>query len=185
MEKVRVADCQQAGLLMSLSLDGLLAGEQAEGLQAHLENCPACCLEWALFQEISHKLSNAPMLDPPPGFTGRVMTRLNHQEARRKVFGMLVLVAGALALTMLTMPFMASGLSCIWQMSAHPSLLDRLLALLSQTLEVTGPLFKAVWLAAATCGPLAGLAFMLIYILGLSAPAAIWLRLVARAWGRP
>ena len=135
-------------------------------------------------QRLSEMFSHAPLLTPPVGCSERVLERLARRETRRKAFGALVLLAGAGALALVVMFLMMASLAWLWQVGAHPSLLNRLLVSFGQTLEAVGPLCKATWLLGATLGLPAGFALMLLYILGLSAPTALWLRLVRRAWGQ-
>lgn len=99
-------DCDETLERMMLALDGELPTEEWHALQVHLEACARCRTWWEHLQAVEQVLCSAPLLSPPPGFTGRVMARVDRRRARRRAFlGGLVFAAGAaIVLTISLLP---------------------------------------------------------------------------------
>jgi len=97
--------CQDISLLMSLALDQSLTQVEVRCLEEHLRQCPTCQEEWESMQRVSRLFTDAPMMEPPPGFADRVMQRLAQRQARRRrlVAGTALLVA-CLSLAALALP---------------------------------------------------------------------------------
>ncbi len=76
-------DCMQAKKNIFLYLDGLLSKEDAVELFAHLEQCCICQDYMKEAQAVDALLhENLPMIDPPAGFSTRVMTALPPESAK-------------------------------------------------------------------------------------------------------
>lgn len=68
--------CRTAQQLMSLQIDGLLAGEQAVRLERHLQGCSRCRVAWSSLQQVHGLFSRRPWPEPPPDLPARVVARL-------------------------------------------------------------------------------------------------------------
>ncbi len=87
--------CEEALERMMKALDGELPDEERRVLEAHLEVCDHCRVQWEQLQAAEAVLCSAPILSPPPGFVGRVMAQVDRRRARRRAFfGSLALAAG-------------------------------------------------------------------------------------------
>jgi anti-sigma factor RsiW len=86
--------------LMSLSLDRETTPGQERELREHLACCAECAFTWDRWRMLDRRLTHVPLLAPAPGFTERVLARLQERRQRRswqKWLGSgLVLVWGAL-----------------------------------------------------------------------------------------
>ncbi|MCX6031688.1 MAG: anti-sigma factor [Chloroflexi bacterium] len=68
--------------LMSLLLDREATAAEERELRTHLATCPACALTWDRWRVLDRRLTNAPLLAPPVGFTDRVLARLHERRQR-------------------------------------------------------------------------------------------------------
>lgn len=68
------------GLLMSLALDNMLEGQEAEALDIHLSTCSACNRQWQIWQTINRQFQMAPLVLPPANFVKRVEAQLAHRQ---------------------------------------------------------------------------------------------------------
>ncbi len=178
-------NCGQLSQLMSLSLDDALDGAQTSLLRSHLAECSACQVEWAAMQQVSHLLSSAPMIAPPPGFTLRVTQRLDSRETkRRELFGGMALVMGSLSLTSLLIPLVAGMFILLWQACNHPSLLSRIVYLVTRLVTLLNPLLEAGRLMLTVLFPTPGLLILFVYAVVVLALTIVWLRLTAGLWSR-
>lgn len=64
---------------LSAFLEGELSPAEAQGLQAHLDACPACREDLAQFQAMLADLKSLPTLTAPPNFVGKVMARVERE----------------------------------------------------------------------------------------------------------
>lgn len=72
-------NCQRAQEQMSERLDGLLAGQQAQAFEAHLQGCALCRQEWAELEASWRLLGQLPELEPGPLFRARVWEKIRQQ----------------------------------------------------------------------------------------------------------
>jgi predicted anti-sigma-YlaC factor YlaD len=97
-------DCEQAGEMMSLRLDGRLESSKAMSLENHLRTCSTCRAEWGRLQALDSLLAAAPMVCPPLRVRVQVMARLNRRDqARRAIIGGTALALGTVALALLAL----------------------------------------------------------------------------------
>ncbi len=74
-------------------LEGELPAAEARAFREHLAGCPGCAAELVLYQRVFEMLDEAPLLEPSPGLTERVLlrvlpSRVREQRARRlRAFG--------------------------------------------------------------------------------------------------
>jgi anti-sigma factor RsiW len=83
--------------LMMGALDGELASDERAELEAHLDICADCALEWRALAAIEALFRQAPILMPAFDFAERTLARLPGQRARRWALGTiyaLLLVSG-------------------------------------------------------------------------------------------
>jgi anti-sigma factor RsiW len=103
---VEMTECkhdEEMTLLMSLALDGMLADEDRQRLEQHVQGCPACRSEWEAMQALSALFAGSPMAGPPLGFAVRVERELAEKDRkRRQTFGGLAVLTGSLSLAGLT-----------------------------------------------------------------------------------
>lgn len=71
--------CEQASELMSLRLDAV--PHDADLLDRHLAQCPACRAQWSRLQAVTRLFAQPPVLLPPADFTLRVMARIEARSA--------------------------------------------------------------------------------------------------------
>ena len=102
-EPVECRDGEQVSLLMSLALDGLLAGSDRQVLEGHLAACPECRAEWEAMQQVSVLFKGTEMAGPRLGFATRVERRLaDKAKKRRRLFGGAAVLTGSLSLAAVT-----------------------------------------------------------------------------------
>lgn len=95
-------ECERVWGWMMDALDGALSPDEEEALQDHLARCAGCRVEWGRLQAVEQLLREAPMVRPPIGFTGRVLSRLDRrQRIRRGVLGGIALAMGTVCLLLL------------------------------------------------------------------------------------
>jgi len=138
-------------LMMSLALDGMLSPEERAAFEAHLRVCPDRQVEWARWQRVDSLLAQAPMLSPAPGFSGRVLERVNRRGRRqqRLVRGALLL-GGSLSVWALVLLAMAA-LTLLWVIRT-PSVAIHGVQVFLQMMTAGGVLLKAMrlWLESMT-----------------------------------
>lgn len=85
--------------LMMDALDGELAADNRQVMEAHLRACPACTREWQSLLAIDHLLRQSPVLSPAADFVERTVAMLPNRRARiwavSAVYG-LVLLSGVI-----------------------------------------------------------------------------------------
>jgi anti-sigma factor RsiW len=103
VELNRLQEHEEYGMLMSLSLDGLLhAGEEAR-LQDHLRQCTRCARQWQIWHDLDSLMAAIPQVAPRPGFVERFEARVEQHEQRHHrwlgvVLGVLAIVMWGIAL---------------------------------------------------------------------------------------
>ncbi len=65
-------------------LDGELAAEERRRFEAHLAGCGDCAAELALYRRVFAALEGAPLLEPRPALTGRILARVLPSQVRRR-----------------------------------------------------------------------------------------------------
>lgn len=75
----------EALMLMSLALDGLLEADEKERLQRLVAADPALNDAWRRWQQMDAFLATTPRIEPAPGFMSRFATRLEHHERRARI----------------------------------------------------------------------------------------------------
>jgi anti-sigma factor RsiW len=79
-------------------LDGELTPLEAAAFRAHLAGCAGCAAEVASFESLIATLEQAPLLEPRPELTGRILERvLPSRVRRRRLVALGWTYAGALA----------------------------------------------------------------------------------------
>lgn len=73
--------------LMMGALDGELQDYQLQEMEAHLQHCPSCAMEWQTIQAIHHLFQQAPILSPAADFTQRTLARLPNTRLRTYTLG--------------------------------------------------------------------------------------------------
>lgn len=73
--------CNHVRAMMSEALDGVLADDERDRVNGHVQTCPACRDHWQSMQHLSALFAAAGNATPPAGFTGRLMSRLHDQNA--------------------------------------------------------------------------------------------------------
>lgn len=113
--------CKQASEMMSLQLDGRLAGEQVARLEEHLATCRACQVERRQLRAVDRLFSAAPMAQAPVNVRVQVMTRLaRRSQARRAIVGGAALTLGTVALAFVVLA--PVGLSLLEATGLMPAL---------------------------------------------------------------
>ncbi len=68
--------CDDVGPLLLRRLEGWLEADEGQGLERHLEQCETCRETLEVQRRVAAVLSSRPLVEVPPGFTGRVMANL-------------------------------------------------------------------------------------------------------------
>ena len=159
-------DHEEIYLLMMDALDGELAPEGWEDLEAHLHLCSPCAQEWYALQAVETLLRTTPALVPPVNLAERTLVRLPHPAYRTWLVGAmygLLLLSGIVPLVGLVVLLVTVGgeffdlsmietvLRTMWQtVSLLPVMLTAVLnvigAFVAQQPTVVGVLFVMVGL---------------------------------------
>jgi hypothetical protein len=159
-------DHEEIYLLMMDALDGELAQEGWETLEAHLHTCPPCAQEWYALQAVETLLRTTPALVPPINLVERTLGRLPRPAYRTWLVGAtysLLLLSGVLPLVGLVVLLVTVGgaffdlsimqtvLATMWEtVSLLPVMLTALLnvlgAFIAQQPMVVGVLLMMVGL---------------------------------------
>jgi len=75
-------DHENAYMLMMDALDGELADNHKDNLEAHLRACPTCNREWQALLALEMLFRQTPAVAPPLDFTQRTLARLPNARAR-------------------------------------------------------------------------------------------------------
>ncbi len=78
--------CAEIRERLSEFIDGALDPEAASALQAHLDSCPSCRLEWSSLQDVSKALGNLEPVNPPDDFFDRLQERIASQSLFKRLF---------------------------------------------------------------------------------------------------
>lgn len=73
--------------MISQSLDAALTTDNEAILMRHIDECAACNVAWESMNSLDRLLMPARMVRPSPGFSDRVMARVQLQRTRRKQLG--------------------------------------------------------------------------------------------------
>ena len=68
-------NCEEVQKYLSDFLDKSLDNERAQEIEDHLAACSLCSEEMASLAECQRLVSGLPVVEPPVGFTNRVMAR--------------------------------------------------------------------------------------------------------------
>ena len=71
--------------LMTKYLDGNLDSFEETNLINHIEICPNCAEEFAVYQEMLDSFSSLPMVEAPEGFGEAIMARIEKENIKPKV----------------------------------------------------------------------------------------------------
>ncbi len=69
-------NCEEVQEQLSDLLDKSLEIERSQEIQEHLVACSVCSAEMASLAEYQQLMSNLPVIEPPAGFTARVMAEV-------------------------------------------------------------------------------------------------------------
>lgn len=69
-------DCVEARLWLQGYLDGVLAGDEARDVAAHVERCSRCGHELALLRHIDAALATQPVVEEPAHLAAGIMARI-------------------------------------------------------------------------------------------------------------
>jgi predicted anti-sigma-YlaC factor YlaD len=167
---------------MQLALDGDLKPEQHVQLDAHLLSCAQCAALWQTLAEVETLFSEAPVVSPRPGFTGRFNARLKQQHSQpRALWGVFVLGLSVVSTAAVVLPLTLGVLWPLVQLLGQPAtsvaLFDNASAI-SQTLFTVG---AALWAAARALGEFAaGTPLVWLVTLGILLATALWVFAIRR-----
>jgi len=87
--------CEQVREKLSEYLDGVLDRDTSALIESHLASCTHCQAEVQVLTEAKRAVASLPVVDPPPGFSQRVMSRVREETEspnlfRRLFFPMLI-----------------------------------------------------------------------------------------------
>ncbi|MGE5359919.1 MAG: zf-HC2 domain-containing protein [Bacteroidales bacterium] len=82
MSKTSGNGCAQAEVLLPALVDGQLDSVSSDIVSAHLEHCGGCAQLAAVLREAREVLPTLAEIEPPPGFTTRVLARTSRAERR-------------------------------------------------------------------------------------------------------
>jgi anti-sigma factor RsiW len=128
--------------LMMDALDGELASNRKQDLEAHLRACPECTREWQALVAIDRLFRHTPALSPAVGFAQRTIARLPNRRVRvwaiSAIYG-LVLLSGLIPvlLTILAITRLGPVLS-------QPALVQSVIQSIQTTMQVSGTIISAL-----------------------------------------
>ena len=128
--------------LMMDALDGELASNRKQDLEAHLRACPECTREWQALVAIDRLFRHTPALSPAVGFAQRTIARLPNRRVRvwaiSAIYG-LVLLSGLIPvlLTILAVTRLGPVLS-------QPALVQSVIQSIQTTMQVGGTIISAL-----------------------------------------
>ena len=129
----------------SLALDRRLPPEDMETMRQHLGGCASCRHEWELWQNMSLRFQNAPMVVPPPGFAQRVEERLARRASlQRGVLGGTVLLTGSVTLWSLIAA--ATIVALLTWLTLNPATAGTLVSYVVRLAQTAAPLTSALTL---------------------------------------
>ena len=100
---------------MQLALDGELSFAQREELETHVAGCAECEARWGVLARVDALFTEAPLIAPRSGFTGRFNARLKQRRSQpRPLWGVFALGLGVMGGAALILPF---GLSLLWTLA--------------------------------------------------------------------
>lgn len=124
------------------------------------------------------------MASPAPGFTSRVMTRIEERERtqarRRALIGAAVLVAAVAIVLASVISWVASWISMI----AHPEAISPIVMAFNTLFGDWEKLFEGLWIAVTVIMQNLGEVPLLVYACIVLAITAIWLQIVAGSFQR-
>jgi len=83
--------CEHVQEKLSEYLDGLLDRDTSGLIQSHLASCPRCQAEGQALAEAKRAVAALPVIEPPSGFSQRVMGRVREEADRPNLFRRLFL----------------------------------------------------------------------------------------------
>jgi hypothetical protein len=83
--------CEQVQEKLSEYIDGLLDRDISGLIQSHLASCPRCQAEAQALAEAKRAVAGLPVIEPPSGFSQRVMGRVREEANRPSLFRRLFL----------------------------------------------------------------------------------------------
>lgn len=128
--------------VMMDTLDGELANNRKQDLEAHLRACPECNREWQALLAIDRLFRHTPALSPAVGFAQRTIVRLPNRKVRvwaiSAIYG-LVLLSGLIPvlLTILAINRLGPVLS-------QPALVQSVMQSLQTIMQVGGTILSAL-----------------------------------------
>jgi anti-sigma factor RsiW len=156
--------------LMMAALDEELDQEGQRELEAHLQGCTHCRVEWQTLQAVHTLLLQAPLLSPAVGFAQRTVARLPNRRARVWTMAMiyaLLLVGGLLPILLVGLLLLALA-----PLFSNPTIVSSIGQSIVHVFQVLGTVMTAL---------LAGLAELLMqqpaivgWLLVLLGVVALW-----------
>jgi hypothetical protein len=86
-------NCEEAEKQLAEFLDKSLGVQSTKDLDGHLRGCPRCSAELASLTEFQRLVNDLPALEPPAGFTARVMAQVQAAAQRSAIWERLFLPA--------------------------------------------------------------------------------------------
>ncbi len=84
-------NCEQVQARLSEYLEKSLEREVLEAVESHLSSCPRCQAEAEFLAESVRRVADLPSVEPPLGFSQRVMTRVREEAERPRLWQRLFL----------------------------------------------------------------------------------------------
>ncbi len=79
-------NCDQVQARLSEYLEKSLEREVLEAVESHLSSCPLCQAEAEFLAESVRSVADLPSVEPPLGFSQRVMTRVREEAERPRLW---------------------------------------------------------------------------------------------------
>lgn len=171
--------CHSMHEWMSLRLDGRLPAGETRALEAHLDDCAACAMEWARWQEIAGLFVGAPLAQPPADLTARVLARVSAQRRWQPLASSVVAMAAGFALLGLLTLWPLVGICDVAVTTARmPGTLGVASSVLAGLLQIAGMLAGAGRVLLRVVVTPQSVVVAVGYAAVLLAALAGWLRLV-------
>jgi len=128
--------------LMMDALDGELANNRRQDLEAHLRACPECTHEYQALLAIDRLFRHTPALSPAVGFAQRTIARLPNRRVRvwaiSAIYG-LVLLSGLIPVLLGIL-----AISRLGPILSQPAVVQSLIESLQSTVQVGGTILSAL-----------------------------------------
>jgi len=175
--------CRQ-GEAMSAYLDGLLSVEEAGRLREHIAACDSCGRQWEAMQWVVARFEAEPPVLAPAGFTGSVLSRIEKEQARRRLLlGTVGVLFSSLGYWVMAGAMLVAGWYLLGQPLTRLALFGAGSSAAWNIISACLSLARALWSVGALLAERVATPVGLCYGLAGFALTLLWARIVFPRWG--